>query len=74
MKTRSRTGRFWKFLATTAVGVGTSAALGACDPAVRDAWLVGLQTTTSTLLQTFNDAFYLSLQDENTNTTGLTTT
>ena len=74
MKMRNPSTLGWKFLATTALGVGSSAALGGCDPNVRTALLGGLQTTTGTLLQTFNDAFYISLEDEDTGAADTLTT
>ena len=74
MKKHSRSVLVMKMLASTALGVGTTAALDGCDPAVRAAWLTGLETTTGTLLDTFNAAFYLSLADEDgSSTSGLTT-
>jgi hypothetical protein len=52
---------------------GTVFQLGGCDPLVRQTLLTGLETTTSTLAQTFVTAFFVSLQDDDTSTQ-LTTT
>ena len=51
---------------------GTIFQLGGCDPTVRSTLLTGLETTTSTLAQTFVTAFFVSLQDDES--TSLTTT
>lgn len=52
---------------------GSLLQLGSCDPVVRETLLTGLETTTSTLAQTFVTAFFVSLQDDDTTGT-LTTT
>ncbi len=65
--------RFVRF--TTAVAVGGSAfQLSGCDPAVRDTVLSGLEATTSSLTSTLISAFFISLQDDDSGTQGLTTT
>ena len=52
---------------------GSTLQLGSCDPAVKATLLTGLESTTSTLAQTFISAWFLSLQDDD-DTTSLTTT
>lgn len=65
--------RFVRF--TTALAVGGSAfQLSGCDPAVRDTVLLGLEATTSSLTSTLISAFFISLQDDDSGTQGLTTT
>lgn len=60
---------------TTALAVGGSAfQLSGCDPAVRDTVLLGLEATTSSLTSTLISAFFISLQDDDSGTQGLTTT
>ncbi len=51
---------------------GSAFQLSGCDPTVRATLLTGLETTTSTLAQTFITAFFVSLADDDS--TGLTTT
>ena len=59
--------------AAVALLIGGSAfQLTGCDPTVRATLLSGLETTTSTLAQTFITAFFVSLQDDASG--GLTTT
>ncbi len=52
---------------------GSVLQLGSCDPVVRQTLLTGLETTTSTLAQTFVTAFFASLDDDSSSTS-LTTT
>ncbi len=60
---------------TTAVAVGGSAfQLSGCDPTVRDTVLNGLEATTSSLTSTLISAFFISLQDDDAASQGLTTT
>ena len=47
--------------------------LGSCDPTVRTTLLAGLATTTTSLATTVIDAYFQSLQDEDTGTQALTT-
>ena len=59
----------------TAVAVGGSAfQLSGCDPAVRGTLLTGLETTTQSLSGALISAFFLTLDDESEEATGLTTT
>jgi len=58
---------------TIAVG-GSAFALSGCDPAVRTQLLTGLQTTSTSLSSALISAFFLSLEDDATGGTGLTTT
>jgi hypothetical protein len=58
-----------------AVAVGGSAfQLTGCDPNVRAALLTGLQQTTTGLSTALITAFFLSLQDDDDASSGLTTT
>ena len=69
-----RTRRHRMLRATMALLVGGSALqLGACDPTVRATLLTGLETTTSTLAQTFISAFFVSLVDDDNSLTTTTT-
>ena len=52
---------------------GSVLQLGSCDPVVRSTLLTGLESTTSTLAQTFVTAFFASLNDDETSDS-LTTT
>ncbi|MFQ5489995.1 MAG: hypothetical protein ACE5GE_04670 [Phycisphaerae bacterium] len=67
--------RVLKMALSLVVG-GSVFQLGSCDPTVRATLLSGLEQTTSTLLNTANSAFFISLQDDEdqTDTTALTTT
>jgi hypothetical protein len=47
---------------------GTMFQLGSCDPTVRATLLAGLEQTTATLLNTANSAFFISLQDDEDDT------
>lgn len=74
MATRSLRTRLLRTAMTLAVG-GSVFELSGCDPAVRAQLLTGLETTTTSLLTALSSAFFLSLQDDSTGTTGgLTTT
>lgn len=65
--------RFIKLAAAVAVG-GSAFQLSGCDPAVRGTVLSGLETTTSSLTQTLISAFFISLENDSSSTSGLTTT
>ncbi len=74
MTGRSTNRRFLK-LATYFVVGGSLFQLGSCDPIVRATLLTGLEQTTGTLLNTVNSAFFISLvDDEEADSSGLTTT
>ncbi|MFH1574602.1 MAG: hypothetical protein ABIG68_11495 [Acidobacteriota bacterium] len=60
-------------LVTAAALGGTVLQLGSCDPAVRQSLLTGLETTSTSLADTIINAYFLSLQDDATDTTALTT-
>ena len=61
--------------AALALAIGGSAfQLSGCDPAVRNALLTGLEGTTQSLSTTLITAVFLSLQNDSSSTTGLTTT
>ncbi|HRX84883.1 MAG TPA: hypothetical protein P5572_07690 [Phycisphaerae bacterium] len=69
-----RTRRQRMLRATTALLLGGSALqLSSCDPTVRSTLLTGLETTTSTLAQTFISAFFVSLTNDNTSLTTTST-
>ena len=70
MAKRSRRQRMLRATAALLVG-GSALQIGSCDPTVRATLLTGLETTSSTLAQTFISAFFVSLTD---NGTSLTTT
>ena len=53
---------------------GSIVQMSGCDPAVRDTLLVGLQSTTQSLSGALIDAFFISLDDDDGGTSGLTTT
>lgn len=72
MPRRSLTRRMMRAAAAMLVG-GAAFQLGGCDPVVRDTILTGLETSTSTLTQTFVTAFFASLANDNTDGS-LTTT
>jgi hypothetical protein len=58
----------------TAVAVGGSAfQMSGCDPAVRDTLVAGLETTTQSLSSALISAFFLSLEDDEGDASGLTT-
>jgi hypothetical protein len=63
----------WKraMRATTILALGgTAFQLSGCDPQVRSTLLSGLQTTTTGLMTTLVSAFFLSLADDNSNSSG----
>ncbi len=60
---------------TMALAVGGSAfQLSGCDPAVRSTVLTGLETTTQSLTSTLISAFFLTLEDDTSSSSSLTTT
>ena len=63
MSGRKIRGRFYRLALSMVVG-GSMFQLGSCDPVVRATLLTGLEQTTSTLLNTANSAFFISLQDD----------
>jgi hypothetical protein len=65
--------RFVRAALALAIG-GSAFQLSGCDPAVRDALLTGLEGTTQSLSSTLITAVFLSMQDDDGSTTGLTTT
>ena len=67
--------RFLKMDLSLVVG-GSMFQLGSCDPTVRNTLLTGLEQTTGLLLNTANSAFFISLQDDDTeaDASALTTT
>ena len=73
MTKSSLRGRFIRLATAVAVG-GSAFQLSGCDPAVRDTLVVGLETTTQSLSSALISAFFLSLDDEGGDATGLTTT
>jgi len=72
MNKKSIRGRFTRFVLALAIG-GSAFQLSGCDPAVREAPLTGLETTTQSLSSTIITAFFLTLDDESSSG-GLTTT
>ncbi len=60
-------------LVTAAAMGGTLFQLGSCDPMVRTTLLTGLEQTTASLANTVITAFFVSLDDDATDSTGLTT-
>jgi hypothetical protein len=72
MAKRGLNGRLLRCIAAAAIG-GSVFAGGSCDPAVRTTLLAGLESTTTSLATTFIQAYFLSLQDEDTDSTTLTT-
>lgn len=73
---RTVRGRFIRLVMSLAVG-GSAFQLTGCDPAVRDALLTGLESTTQSLGSTLITAFFLSLTDDSSSSTtgsGLATT
>ena len=71
MAKRGFNGRLLRWVAAIALG-GSVFQLGGCDPLVRSTLLAGLETTTSSLASTVIQAFFVSLADDGTGTTGLT--
>jgi len=62
-----------RFLSVLAVG-GSAFQLSSCDPSVRTTLLDGLETTTTSLSSALISAFFLSLNNNDVNANGLTTT
>lgn len=73
MAKRCFKGRLLRLVAAAALG-GTVFQLGSCDPVVRSTLLTGLETTSASLANTVISAFFISLQDDETDTATLTTT
>ena len=73
MARRSLRQRVVRFVTAMAVG-GTAMQLSGCDPNVRDALVVGLETTTQSLSSALISAFFLTLDSEDANVNGITTT
>lgn len=73
MAKRSYRHRFMRFATALMMG-GAAFQLSGCDPTVRDTVLTGLESTATTLGTTLISAFFLSLNDNATTDTGLTTT
>ncbi len=61
--------RFVRLAMGLVVG-GSMFQLGSCDPTVRATLLAGLEQTTGTLLNTVNSAFFISLLDDEEDTSG----
>lgn len=72
MVKRGFNGRLLRWAAAIALG-GSVFQLGSCDPLVRATMLTGLETTTASLANTVIQAFFVSLADDTTGTTSLTT-
>ncbi len=73
MARRSLRQRVVRFVTAMAVG-GTAMQLSGCDSNVRDALVTGLETTTQSLSSALISAFFLTLDSEDTNVNGITTT
>ena len=71
MARRGYKGRVIRWVAAVAIG-GSVFQLGSCDPMVRSTLLGGLEVTTNALADTFVTAFFLSLQDDESDSTVLT--
>ncbi len=65
--------RMIRLLSVLAVG-GSVFQLSSCDPNVRTTLLDGLESTTSSLSSALISAFFLSLDNNDVNANGLTTT
>ncbi len=72
MRTKGFNGRLLKSVLAVAVG-GSVFQSGSCDPTVRSTLLTGLETTTTSLANTIIQAYFVSLQEDTTDTSGLTT-
>ncbi len=72
MRNRSFGKRLMRTMMALAVG-GSAFQLSGCDPNVRSSILNGLSSTTTSLADTLIGAFFVSLQNDNTGTTGGTT-
>jgi hypothetical protein len=73
MVRRKERTRLLRLAMLAAVG-GSAFQLSGCDPAVRDTILTGVETTTATLANTLISAFFISLEDDDGTSDGLTTT
>lgn len=62
-----------RLVTTIAVG-GSAFQLSGCDPNVRSTLLTGLETTTQALSTSLITAFFLTLEEDEVNANGLTTT
>jgi len=69
MRNRSFGKRFMRTMMALAVG-GSAFQLSGCDPSVRSSLLNGLSSTTTSLADTLIAAFFVSLQNDGTSTTG----
>ena len=65
-------GRLLRWVTAAALG-GTVFQLGSCDPTVRSTLLAGLEATTAHLTSTLVSAFFVRLQDDDSDSTALTT-
>ena len=72
MAKRSINGRVRRWVMAVALG-GSVFQLGSCDPTVRATLLTGLEVTSASLADTVIQAFFVSLQDDTTDSTSLTT-
>ena len=73
MTKKTLRGRFTRAAVALAIG-GSAFQLSGCDPAVREALLSGMESTTQALSSTLISALYLSLQDDESSSSGMTTT
>ena len=73
MMKRSFRGRVLRTAMALTIG-GSAFQLSGCDPAVRDALLTGLESTTQSLSTTIISALFLSMQDDDESTSGGMTT
>jgi hypothetical protein len=72
MRTQGFNGRLLKSILAVALG-GSVFQMGSCDPTVRTTLLTGLETTTTSLANTIIQAYFVSLQEDTTTTSNLTT-
>lgn len=72
MRNMSYRARFMRAVMAMAVG-GSAFQLSGCDPEVRGALLIGLESTTQSLSTALISAYFLTLQDDD-DASGLTTT
>lgn len=72
MQTNLRS-RFMRTVCAVLVG-GSAMQLSGCDPQVRSTLLDGLEATTSSLSSALISAFFLTLQNDDEDAGGLTTT
>lgn len=73
MAKRTLRQRMYRIVAALAVG-GSAFQLSGCDPDVRTTLLTGLEGTTQSLSSALISAFFLTLENNDTNANGLTTT